>query len=133
MTTIPIEAQVSTDQLLHAVEQLPPQEFAAFVDQILALRAQRRAPHLSEQETALLLQINQGLDATIQRRFEELMAKRHDERISPAELDELVGITDLVEQLDAQRLAALTALAGLRHMSLASLMTALGIQLPPDA
>jgi hypothetical protein len=133
MTTIPIEAQVSTDQLLHAVEQLPPQEFAAFVDRLLALRAQRQGPRLSQPETALLLQINQGIDPAVQRRFDELVAKRCDERISPAELDELVGITDLIEQRDAQRLAALDALAGLRHVSLDALMASLGIRPQPHA
>jgi hypothetical protein len=42
MTTIPIEAEVSTEQLLRAVTRLPPQEFAAFVRELLALRAQRQ-------------------------------------------------------------------------------------------
>jgi hypothetical protein len=131
MTTIPIEAQVSTEQLLHAVEQLPPQEFAAFLDQLLALRAQRRAPHLSQPETALLLRINRGLDPSIQRRFNELAAKRQDETISPAELDELIRLTVAIEQRDADRLAALDALAGLRGVPLGALMAGLGIQPPP--
>ena len=39
MTTIQIEALVSPDQLLRAVEQLPPSELAAFVAQVFALRA----------------------------------------------------------------------------------------------
>ena len=42
MTTIPIE--VSTEQLLRAVEQLPAQELDAFVAQVIALRAQRTRP-----------------------------------------------------------------------------------------
>jgi hypothetical protein len=41
MTTIPIEAQVSNDQLLHAVEQLPPQEFTVFLARLLARQTQR--------------------------------------------------------------------------------------------
>jgi hypothetical protein len=133
MTTIPIEAQVSTDQLLHAVEQLPPHEFAALVDRLLVLRAQRQGPHLSQQETALLLQINQGLDPAVQRRFDDLVEKRRDARISAAELDELIGITDRFEQRDAERLAALDALASLRQVSLNALMASLGIQPPPYA
>ena len=35
MTTIQLEAEVSTEQLLRAVEQLPPREFAAFFAQLL--------------------------------------------------------------------------------------------------
>lgn len=36
MTTIQLEADVSTEQLLRAVEQLPPPEFARFLVQLLA-------------------------------------------------------------------------------------------------
>jgi hypothetical protein len=35
MTTIPIEAEVSTEQLLRAVEQLPPREFASLLAHLL--------------------------------------------------------------------------------------------------
>ena len=131
MATIPIEVQVSTEQLLRAVERLPPQELAAFVDQVLALRAQREAPHLSQSETALLLQINQGLPAALQRRFDELVAKRQAETITPDELQELIAITDPIEQRDAQRLAALIELAQLRQTTVPELMDSLGIK-PPE-
>jgi hypothetical protein len=77
------------------------------------LRAQRTAPHLSQDETALLLQINGAISPDVQRRFNDLVAKRQMETISPAELTELIQITDVIEQQDAQRLAALIALAQL--------------------
>jgi hypothetical protein len=41
MVSIPIEAQVSPEQLLQAVEQLPPDEFSAFVARLLDLQARR--------------------------------------------------------------------------------------------
>jgi hypothetical protein len=44
MTTIPIEAQVSTDQLLHAAQQLPPREFSAFVKQLLEFQPRESRP-----------------------------------------------------------------------------------------
>ncbi len=130
MTTISIEAQVSTEQLLHAVERLPPHALATFVAQVLALRAQREAPHLSQPETTLLLQINQGLTADVQRRFDELVAKRQAETITTDELQELIAITDQIEQQDAQRLAALVKLAQLRQATVPELMDALGIKPP---
>ena len=129
MGTIPIEAQVSTEQLLHAVEQLPSQEFASFVERLLALRAGRQEPHLGEPETALLLQINQGIDPPTEQRRKELVAKRETEVITDIELLELIRLTDLVEQHDLQRLAALDTLAALRRLSLADLMVSLGV--PP--
>jgi hypothetical protein len=126
MTTIPIE--VSTEQLIRAVEQLPQQELETFVAQIVALRAQRTAPHLSQDETALLLQINGAISPDVQRRFNDLVAKRQMETISPAELTELIQITDAIEQQDGQRLAALIALAQLRQTTVPVLMDRLGIR-----
>jgi hypothetical protein len=130
MTMIPIE--VSTEQLLRAVEQLPAPELDAFVAQVVALRAQRAAPHLSQQETALLLQINAGMPPSEQARFDLLVAKREAEAIADDELQELVALTDQVEQHDAQRLAALLDLAQLRHTTAPLLMDTLGIKAPSD-
>ena len=128
MTTIPIE--VSTEQLLRAVERLPPQALDAFVAQVIALRAQRNAPHLSQEETALLRQINARLAPELQFRFNELVAKRQAETITPDELQELIQITDQIEHHDAQRLAALNNLARLRQMTTPALMDLLGIRAP---
>ncbi len=133
MVTIPIEAEVSTEQLLRAVAQLPPQEFTAFVTHLLALRAQREGPHLSQVETVLLLQINESIAADARRRFEELVAKRQAETISSGELTELIGLTDDIERRDGQRLAALEALARLRRTLLVALMDSLGISTPAYA
>ena len=133
MTTIPIEAEVSSEQLLRAVAQLPPAEFAEFVGRLLSLRAQREGSHLSRSETALLLQINADIPADIRGRFDELIAKRQKEAITPAELAELIQITDRIEQHDAQRLAALDALAHLRQVTLFDLMDSLGIPPPTYA
>ncbi len=133
MMTIPIEAEVSTEQLLRAVEQLPTQEFSVFVAQLLALRAQREGPHVSQSETALLLQINEGIPADMQRRFDHLVDKRQAETIAPEELDELRVMTDGIEQHAVRRLAALDALARLRQIPLAALMDSLGIAPPTYA
>ena len=133
MTTIAIEAQVSPEQLLHAVERLPSQELATFVAQVVALRAQREAPHLGQQETSLLLRINQGVPADTRRRFDELVARRHAETITPDELHKLIQITDQIEQRDAERLAALLELAQRRGTTLDALMDTLGITRPAYA
>jgi hypothetical protein len=132
MTTIQIEALVSPDQLLRAVEQLPPSELAAFAAQVVALRARLGSPHLSEPETVLLLRINEGIGPDARRRYDELVAKRQAETISPDELEELIGITDEIEQHDARRLLALDELARLRRMTLPELMASLGIAPPAD-
>lgn len=131
MTTIPIE--VSTEQLLRAVERLPAQDLEAFVAQVIALRAQRNAPHLTQEETALLRQINASLAPELQRRFDELVAKRQAETIAPDELNELIKITEQIEHHDAERVAALNDLAHLRQITTPTLMNLLGIQAPTYA
>jgi hypothetical protein len=131
MSTIPIE--VSTEQLLRAVERLPSQELDAFVAQVIALRAQRNVPHLTQEETTLLRRINAPLVPDLQRRFDELVARRQAETITPDELQELMGITDQIEQHDAERLAALNDLARLRQMTTPALMDILGIRAPSYA
>lgn len=75
MSTIPIE--ISTEQLIQAVERLPADELDALAARINLLRARREPPWLSEEETALLLQINHaGFDPAQQARFDALVAKR---------------------------------------------------------
>jgi hypothetical protein len=133
MATIPLEVQISPEELLRAVEHLPPQDLAAFVRQVLLLKAQRDAPSLSPAESTLLLQINQTLTPEQQQRYDELIARRQDETITTDELDELQRMTEEIEQRDAQRLAALVDLAQLRQTGVAEVMTALGITTPNHA
>lgn len=129
MSTIPIE--ISTEQLLQAVERLPPDELAAFTVRVNALRARRQTPRLSEDETTLLLQINRASLAPAQQtRFDELVAKRQAETIAAAELQELIQLTDLSEQRDVERLQAIGTLARLRGITIPALMDALGIRPP---
>ena len=129
MSTIPIE--ISTEQLLQAVERLPADELDAFAARINLLRARREPPRLSEEETALLLQINRAaLDPAQQARFDALVAKRQAETIAAAELQELVELTELSEQRDVERLQALAELARLRGTTVPVLMDSLGIRPP---
>ncbi|NTU82150.1 MAG: STAS/SEC14 domain-containing protein [Chloroflexales bacterium] len=131
MSTIPIE--VSTEQLLRAVERLPAEELNAFAAQVLALRAQRGAPSLTRNETALLLQINASLAPEVQARYDDLVTRREAETITPEELHELIFLTDAVEKQDAERLTALRELAELRHQTVPELMDALGLPRREDA
>ncbi|HYQ93118.1 MAG TPA: STAS/SEC14 domain-containing protein [Candidatus Competibacteraceae bacterium] len=131
MAVIQLEAQVSSVQLLRALEQMPSEELDRFVEQALALHAQRSAAHLDRTESELLLQINRGIPPERRERYETLLAKRQAETLNSEEYTELLRLTEQIEQLDASRLTALAELARLRHTSLVELMRTLGIQ-PPD-
>jgi len=61
-----------------------------------------RAPSLSEKESELLLAINRSLPAATTQRYQELMARRRAETLSPMEHQELLDLTDEVKQLQAE-------------------------------
>ena len=127
MANIQIEAQVSTEELFRAIEHLSPGDFADVVERVLVMRANRVATHADQSETNLLSRINNGTPVEMQKRFDELVAKREVESISPEELSELIDLTELIETRDAERLEALNALARSRGLPLADLMNSLGI------
>lgn len=127
MANIQIEAHVSTEELFRAIEHLSPGDFADVVQRVLLMRANRVVTHADQSETNLLLRINNGLPIEMQKRFDQLVAKREAESISPEELSELIDLTEVLETRDAERLEALNTLARLRGLPLANLMNSLGI------
>lgn len=130
MATIQVEAHLSTDQLLQAVEQISQQELDIFVAHVLALRAKRAASHLNADESTLLVRINSSLSPTVQEHFDNLVVKRDAETLTFAEQQELINLTNQIEQHDADRLDALAELAQLRQTTITNVMQTLGIKPP---
>ncbi len=133
MPTTEIGPPDSVDALLHSAAQLEAPELERFVERVLALRAERVAVALPADEAFLLKRINAGLPASVQRRYDELTAKRRAERLDPEERQELLALTDRVERADAERLRALAQLAQLRQVSVAALMAELHMRAPEYA
>ncbi len=131
MSMVPLEVQVSTDQLLRAVELMGPKELDVFVARVLSLRAEKETPHLPRNEAALLLKINQPIPQDVQQCYDALIARRRAEALTSQEHAELLDLTNRIELAEAERVEALVALARLRGVSLPELMQALGIQPPP--
>jgi len=131
MPTIHLEAEVSRQSLLKAVEQLSPLELDQFVAEVLNLRAHRVPGRLTAPESELLTLINEGLPDSLRQRYTELLARRQDETLTTTEHDELLRLSDEVERLEGNRLTALVQLAKERGVSLSALMEELGI--PPRA
>ena len=129
MNTVQENAIHSVDELLQAVAQLQPDEEEQFFTQVLAWRANRRMPGLSPQETALLRQINRGLPAHVQQRFDELNAQRRAATLTPEEHTELVQIINRVEKYDARRVEWLGQLAILHGQSLRQIMQEVGLSI----
>jgi hypothetical protein len=131
MPTVQVEAQLSFEDLLKAVEQLSSPELEQFVHQVISLQAHRKAPGLPKDEAELLLKINQGLPFDLQDRYNELIAKRQAELLTSDEHTELLHLTEEVERQEAQPVRDLAELAHLRQLSLTQLLEELGLQ-PPE-
>ena len=133
MPTIQVEAQLSTDKLLKAVGQLNQAELEQFVCQIIKLRAQRQVHVLSQGEAQLLLKINEGLPPEVQKRYDELIAKRREESLTPDEYDDLLRLSAENENMEARRMEYFVELARYRKVSLTDLMESMGIRSPAYA
>jgi len=130
MPVVQVEAQLSTDELLKAADQLSQSELEQFARQVIALRARRQAPSLPQIESELLIKVNQGVDPDVQQRYDELIEKRQAESLSFDEHQELLRLSDEIEKVNARRMEHLAELAHLRQISLTELMEDLGIQSP---
>jgi len=130
MPAIQVDVQLSTNKLLEAVERLSLAELQQFLSRVLALQAQRKAPHLSVKESALLAEINQGLPQKVRTRLNQLVSKRRANALTQAEHKELLRLIDQLEEAEARRAKALAQLARLRGVSMTALMRELGIRAP---
>lgn len=119
--------QVDTEELLNAALQMPQGELEQFVARLFTLKARERTPVLSERESELFLQINQGLPLRTRKRLNKLIEERQSHTISENELQELRRLTNRIEKSDAVRLKCLIELAALRNVSLDTLMRQLGL------
>jgi hypothetical protein len=125
-----VESQISPQQIFAAVEQLSLPELEQLIDHAIALQAARKAPHATATESALLAQINQVWPAEVKARMHALLAKRDAGVLLEAEADELIELTDQLEEWHAARMQALADLARLRGLTLTALMDQLGVHFP---
>jgi hypothetical protein len=120
--------EIDVEDMLKGVAQLEPSELDHLVNKLLALQARQRAVSVSQAETELFQRINQGLPPHTRAHYNELAAKLQEETLSPAEQEELLRLTDQLEQLEVERLRALIALAQVRGVSVDTLMDQLGLR-----
>ena len=123
--------EVTGQNLLDAVKQMPPKEFDAFIERALSLRSGSKAPVLSPAETKLIERINRGLPEDVSKRTGRLIQRRRKGILTPEEHRELLDLAREAEARDADRAAALLDLAKLRRVPLRALMKQLGIRPRP--
>jgi len=135
MPTVKVKSHInlSLEEILDGISQLDNSELERFMGQIGNLLAKRKAPSFSKHEAELLLKINQGLPLEILDTYKELSDKLVANIITDTEHQALLGITNKIEELDAERVKNLFELANLRSISLDSLMLELGLVVSEDA
>lgn len=100
-------------------------DFQAFLRRSLGLEGE---PPVSEwTDSALLAALSEGFPEDFWTRFRLLIARRDDETLTEAERDELIAMSDRMEERDALRLPLLGELARRRGTSVRALMSELGL------
>ena len=123
---------MSLDELIQAANELDETELDRLLQQIVTLRAQRKAHALPAEEADLLDRINQGVPADLRAEYQALRAKREAETLTEADHEQLIQLSNQIEELGAQRLEVLATLAQLRQVALPTLMATLGIEIQAD-
>jgi hypothetical protein len=130
MPTVQVVSEVNIDlhTVLDGVARLDLPELERFASDVNSLVARRKAPYLPQQEVRLLRKINRGVAPAVRQRYMELHDRLLDETLSDEEHDELLGLIEIIEKADADRLKHLIELAQLRNTTLDALMDQLGIR-----
>ncbi len=131
MSVIQLKAGLSFDQLVNALGQLSRAELEKLFAEVISVRPMYEEYRLSGIESELLTKINEGISDAVQRRYDELIAKRNERTLTDGEYSQLLQLTDQIELSDAKRLEYLTELARIRNTPLMLLMDELGIKPPP--
>ena len=131
MASATTQRSQTSQEIFDAIEQLETDEADQLSLRLLQLRAQRKAPHLSEREAELLKEIYREKSSGFQLRFDELNSKRRSYAITENEHSELLELNDESEAFTLNRVQALAELAQLRRLTLPALMEQLGLKAPP--
>ena len=89
---------------------------------------QRIVPHLSAQESDLLQKINQNLSQIQWVHYRELIAKRKAEVLTAEEQEELIALSNQIEEANANRIEYVARLADIRKTTLPGLLKELDLQ-----
>ena len=109
---------------------MPLNELEQLVGSVLAVRAERVAPHLSGEESKLLRIIQQTLPDENRLRMKELQTLRDGGELSAQGFAELAELIEELEIVHAERMKAAASLAELHGVTLQTEMRQVGLRLP---
>ena len=122
--------QLSSQQIISGVQTMPLDELEQLVKNVLAVRAERVAPHISGEASKLLETIQKSLPDKSLRRMKELQTLCDDEKLTPEGYADLADLIEKLEIIHAERMKAVSDLADLRGVTLQTAMQQIGLRLP---
>lgn len=123
--------EVPTENLLNAVVRLPAKEFERFIEKARKLRQSSTKSRWTKSEIGIIKEVNDCvLPPEKQSRYDKLVKKRQEEKITKSEMKELIALTDETEELNVRRLENLVRLAISSKKSLDEIMEELEIHSP---
>ena len=112
--------EITTENLLSVVINLPKNEFDSFV---------ANARKLKRREESLIAKLDKfDLSNEEQKVYRKLLQKFRTENITNVELKQLTALTDKLEGLNIERLKCLVEIAEIRQKTLPEVMKELGIK-----
>lgn len=121
---------ISSKQVISAVQTMPLDELEQLVDNVLAVRAERVAPHITGEESKLLRIIQKTLPKKYLVRMKELQTLRDADKISEKGFVELAHLIEKLEILHAERMKAVADLAEVRGVTFQTALKQIGLILP---
>lgn len=123
---MPVQLEVTTENLLSAVAKMPDGEFDRFVERAKKLRT--KAAKVSGKEVDLLHKINTIFPTNKRIRYNELYAKFKEGDLTPKEYNEVTKLSDEFEMLNVKRLELVAEIAKMRNQPFAKVFKDLGLK-----
>ncbi|MEK7725421.1 MAG: hypothetical protein AAB336_13795 [Acidobacteriota bacterium] len=121
---------INSQQVIATVQTIPLDELEQLVSNVLAVRAERIAPHITGEESKILRTIQKTLPKKNLVRMKELQALRDKDQLSPKGFAELAGLIEKLEIFHSDRMKAVSDLAELRGVTLQTAIKQIGLKLP---
>lgn len=120
--------EITTENLLSAVAQMPEQEFEQFIKKANALRQKSLIGKKSRKESELILKINTLFPIDKREKYNKLYKKFRETKLTETEYQELLELNEEFEILNAKRLKYIGELAKLRGQTIEEVIEDLQIK-----
>ena len=121
------EKPLTADELIAAAQRLDEAELERLYAGLSRMRMPKVGTVLSARETELFERINRALDPETTERYHTLIRRRKNGTLTDEERREHMALTDLGENMAADRLMAVAELAELRGVTAKEMLRQLGL------